>query len=103
MTLFFFILLLFLSPTADSKKQYKTQFSKWGIDTKRIKRREYQAMLGKKRKRECEEPPKPTKFQLHGKNVPDTKIARWEARMLKQGKITGADTFSDVGERYCEL
>ncbi|KAF2870693.1 hypothetical protein BDV95DRAFT_66032 [Massariosphaeria phaeospora] len=78
-------------------KQYKTQFRKWGIDTKRIEAPEYKAILRKKRKREQEEWAKSTQFELHGEIVPASKIARFENRMLKAGKITADETFSEVG------
>ncbi|ORY07011.1 hypothetical protein BCR34DRAFT_29511 [Clohesyomyces aquaticus] len=54
-------------------------------------------MLKKKRKREGSDPGRPTKFQLRGEIVPNSKIERWENRMLKQGAINANDTFSDIG------
>lgn len=92
--LFFPILIL------KSAKLYKTKFCEWDVDTKRIKPCEYKAMLKRKRKREQDEPRKETRFQLRGECVPDFKIARWETRMLIQGRITNIDTFSQYGEHY---
>ncbi|MCJ1428493.1 hypothetical protein MMC29_006403 [Sticta canariensis] len=40
---------------ASTVNQYKKQLGKWGLDNKRIKDSEYQAMLKKKRKREQED------------------------------------------------
>ena len=86
--------------TVKSEKLYKTKFRDWGIDTKRIKPCEYKAMLKRKRKREQDNPGKATEFQLHGEIVPDDKIARWETRMRKRGRITENDAFSQIGEYY---
>lgn len=81
---------------APTLNQYKKQISKWGLDKKRIKGAEYKAMLKKKRKRELEAPGKESRFILHGEEVPQSKIARFEERMQKSGKINEDDTLSDV-------
>lgn len=97
---FHFVRHFFPTLTLNSEKLYKTKFRKWGVDSKHIKSSEYMAMIKKKRKREQYEPGRVTKFQLHGKDVPESKIERRETHMMKQGKVTENDTFSEVGEHY---
>jgi len=53
-------------------------------------------MVKKKRKRELEAPGKVSQFILHGEEVPQSKIARFEERMQRSGKINEEDTLSDV-------
>ncbi|KAF2113177.1 Clr5 domain-containing protein [Lophiotrema nucula] len=77
-------------------KQYKTQIGKWSLDKKRIKAHEYKAILRKKRQREESGTKKAPTFLLHGQEVPASKIARFENRMLQRGKITDEDTSSDI-------
>lgn len=55
-------------------------------------------MVKKKRKRELEASGKVSQFILHGEEVPQSKIARFEERMRRSGKINEEDTLSDVGE-----
>ncbi|KAF2734938.1 hypothetical protein EJ04DRAFT_223663 [Polyplosphaeria fusca] len=52
-------------------------------------------MLRKKRKR-GEEEGKETKFVLHGHQVADESVLRFQERMTKSGKIKEEDTFSDI-------
>ena len=54
-------------------------------------------MVKKKRKRELEAPGKGSQFILHGEEVPQSKITRFEERMQRSGKINEEDTLSDVG------
>lgn len=81
---------------APTLNQYKKRISKWGLDKKRIKHAEYEAMVKKKRKRELEAPGKGSQFILHGEEVPQSKITRFEERMQRSGKINEEDTLSDV-------
>jgi len=53
-------------------------------------------MLKKKRQRDKGSQSKATTFKLYGEPVPEQKIARWETRMLMQGKITENETFSEI-------
>ncbi|PSN75134.1 hypothetical protein BS50DRAFT_567862 [Corynespora cassiicola Philippines] len=78
-------------------KQYKSQIRKWGLDTKRIKGSEYMGILKHKRKREKEKKRGNTRFYLREKEVPLDNIARFEHRMIRQGKITESDTLSEIG------
>ena len=55
-------------------------------------------MVKKKRKRELEASGKVSQFILHGEEVRQSKIARFEERMQRSGKINEEDTLSDVGE-----
>lgn len=80
-----------------SEKLYKTKIRDWGADSKNIKSSTYKAVLKKKREREHDAPGRPTKFQINGETLPDHKIEKWVARMLKEGKITENETFSEVG------
>ena len=54
-------------------------------------------MVKKKRKRELEAPGKGSQFILHGEEVPQSKITRFEERMQRSSKINEEDTLSDVG------
>jgi len=54
-------------------------------------------MLKKKRQREQERPGVPSQFILRDEEVPASKIARWEDRARKEGKLANDDTLSDVG------
>lgn len=53
-------------------------------------------MVKKKRKRELEAPGKGSQFILHGEEVPQSKITRFEERMQRSSKINEEDTLSDV-------
>ncbi|MCJ1271319.1 hypothetical protein MMC22_011219 [Lobaria immixta] len=76
--------------------QYKKQLGKWGLDNKRIKDFEYQAMLKKKRKREQEDPLKESAFRLRGAEVDSSKITRYK----KRKGVNEADVASDVGKQW---
>ena len=54
-------------------------------------------MVKEKRKRELEAPGKGSQFILHGEEVPQSKITRFEERMQRSSKINEEDTLSDVG------
>ena len=56
-------------------------------------------MVKKKRKLGLEAPGKGSQFILHGEEVPQSKITRFEERMQRSGKINEEDTLSNVG-RY---
>lgn len=75
--------------------QYKKQIGKWGLDKKRIKDSEYQAMLKKKRKREQEVPHKESAFRLRGAEVDSSKISRYK----KRKGVNEEDVSSDVGRQ----
>lgn len=60
--------------------QYKKRFLKWGINNKNIKENEYRAMIRATSRREQENPPKRTQFELHGKPVDPSKITRFTSR-----------------------
>ncbi|KAF8848945.1 hypothetical protein BDZ45DRAFT_732591 [Acephala macrosclerotiorum] len=72
-----------------TKKQWKTQLSKWSLDKKNIKPAEYRAMVRKKREREENNPEKGTQFILHGIEVPPDKIARFESREGRNKGVNG--------------
>jgi hypothetical protein len=55
-------------------------------------------MIKTKRRREKEEPPKKTKFVLHGKAVSDKDITRFERRAIKKGVISKDGGLSDQGK-----
>ena len=76
--------------------QYKKQLGKWGLDHKRIKDSEYQAMLNKKRKRKLEDPRKESAFRLRGAEIDSSKIARYK----KRKKINEDNVASDVGKQW---
>jgi hypothetical protein len=79
------------------ENQYKKQITKWGLNKKHVRADEYKVMLRKKRKRMTEQG-KETRFVLHGNEVDDQNILRFEERMIKSGKIQEDDTFSEIGE-----
>lgn len=79
---------------ASRVNQYKKQLGKWGLDNKRVKDSEYQAMLKKKRKREQEDPQKESAFRLRGAEVETSKITRYK----KRKGLNESDVTSDVGK-----
>ncbi|KAF2816169.1 uncharacterized protein BDZ99DRAFT_542411 [Mytilinidion resinicola] len=66
-----------------TKKMYNTRIAKWELN-KRIQANDYGSMIRKKRKRAQEDCGKKSTFILHGRAVPDAKIARFEARTGRQ-------------------
>jgi hypothetical protein len=85
-----------------SENQYKKQIAKWGQDKKRVKSKEYLAILKHKRSIRRGETGKHVDYFLNGKRVPASDIVRFEKRMLKQKKISERDTFSDIGKSKYE-
>lgn len=86
-----------------TEKQYKTQIKKWCLDTKYVKSSEYLAMIKTKRRRERENPPKETIFNLRGRIIDPRDIVRFEKRAIKKGLITedgslsGQESLEDLG------
>ncbi|KAI9711233.1 MAG: hypothetical protein M1820_002220 [Bogoriella megaspora] len=68
-------------------KQWKDQIRRWGLDTKNIKKEGKSAMIRKKREREVEEPTRRTRFKLHGRDVPEHKIIRFERTMSPRTRM----------------
>lgn len=77
-----------------TENQYKKQFAKWGLDTKRIKAAEYGAIVRKKRQREGKE----SEILLRGEKVSIKNIERFEKRrrITEQHPLYNAATPPDL-------
>lgn len=76
------------------ENQYKRKLREWALDHKRIKDREYKAMIRKQRERNQNDSAKGTTFRLRGVEVDESKIASFK----KRNNVNDDDSLSDYGK-----